>query len=191
MRPVTLKRFPSPAVIESDVNGNVLTFHNQQQRLNHLSLMSIESELSRKQNFWQAVAWICLQKNTKSAITVRELFHIPEFMINQTFSFSLCISTLFIWYCRVCYFVWWTRVLWGHRATLVFIEMMGAFEQLYLRTPKSLIRHWGNQHLCMQRQHSSLATSTLGNTPNLNIGFLHQKENPTLVHQTGTTIMWK
>jgi len=34
-----------------DVNVNVLTFHNQQQRLNHLSLMSIESELSRKQNF--------------------------------------------------------------------------------------------------------------------------------------------
>jgi len=33
----------------------------------------------------------------------------------------------------------------------------------------------------MQRQHSSQATSTLGNTPNLNIGFLHQKENPTLV----------
>jgi len=31
----------------------------------------------------------------------------------------------------------------------------------------------------MQRQHSSQATSTLGNTPNLNIGFLHQKENPT------------
>jgi len=33
----------------------------------------------------------------------------------------------------------------------------------------------------MQRQHSSQATSTLGNTPNLNIGFLHQKENPTPV----------
>jgi len=33
----------------------------------------------------------------------------------------------------------------------------------------------------MQRQHSSQATSTLGNTPNLNIGFLHQKENPTTV----------
>jgi len=32
----------------------------------------------------------------------------------------------------------------------------------------------------MQRQHSSQATSTLGNTPNLNIGFLHQKENPTI-----------
>ena len=35
--------------------------------------------------------------------------------------------------------------------------------------------------------HSSQATSTLGNTPNLNIGLLHQKETPTLVHQTGTT----
>jgi len=35
----------------------------------------------------------------------------------------------------------------------------------------------------MQRQHSSQATSTLGNTPNLNIGFLHQKENPTPVKQ--------
>jgi len=29
----------------------VLTFHNHQQRLDHLSLMSIESELLRKQNF--------------------------------------------------------------------------------------------------------------------------------------------
>jgi len=29
---------------------------------------------------------------------------------------------------------------------------------------------WGNQHLCMQRQDSSQATSTLGNAPNLNIG---------------------
>ena len=34
---------------------------------------------------------------------------------------------------------------------------------------------WGNQHLCMQRQHSSQAFSTLGNTPNLYIGFLHRK----------------
>jgi len=33
--------------------------------------------------------------------------------------------------------------------------------------------------------HSSQATSTLGNTPNLNIGFLHQKENPTLVPRPG------
>jgi len=31
----------------------------------------------------------------------------------------------------------------------------------------------------MQRQDYSQATSTLGNTPNLNIGFLHQKETPT------------
>jgi len=30
----------------------------------------------------------------------------------------------------------------------------------------------------MQRQDYSQATSTLGNTPNLNIGFLHQKETP-------------
>jgi len=37
----------------------------------------------------------------------------------------------------------------------------------------------GNQHLCMQRQHSSLATSTLGNTPNLNIGS-YTKENTIL-----------
>jgi len=29
----------------------VLTFHNHQQRLNHLSLMNIESELLWKQNF--------------------------------------------------------------------------------------------------------------------------------------------
>ena len=49
---------------------------------------------------------------------------------------------------------------------------------------------WGNQHLCMQRQHYSQATSTLGNTPNINIGFLrretqqrvpNQRETPTLV----------
>jgi len=31
--------------------------------------------------------------------------------------------------------------------------------------------------LCMQRQHSSQATSTLGNTPNLNIGS-YTKGNP-------------
>jgi len=36
---------------------------------------------------------------------------------------------------------------------------------------------WGNQHLCMQRQHSSQATFTLGNTPNLNIGS-YTKRNP-------------
>jgi len=30
----------------------MLTFHNHQQRLNHLPLMSIGSELLRKQNFW-------------------------------------------------------------------------------------------------------------------------------------------
>jgi len=55
---------------------------------------------------------------------------------------SHCISTLFIWCCRVCYFAWWTRILWGHRATLVFIEMMGALEQLCLMAPKSLIWNW-------------------------------------------------
>jgi len=32
MRPVTTNRFPTPVVIESDANVNVLTFHNQQQR---------------------------------------------------------------------------------------------------------------------------------------------------------------
>jgi len=55
----------------------------------------------------------------------------------QTFSFPHCISTLFIWCCRV--FAWWTRVLWEHHETLVFIEKMGAIEQLWLRAPKSLI----------------------------------------------------
>jgi len=30
---------------------SMLVFHNHQQRLNHLLLMSIESELLRKQNF--------------------------------------------------------------------------------------------------------------------------------------------
>ena len=119
----------SVAVIESEM----LTFHNHQQRLNYLSLMSIESELLRKQNFWQAGTWICLQKSMKSTIIVwvfnmvgkTELFRIPEFMIGQTFSLSRCISTLFIWCCRVCYFVSWTRVFWGHHVILVFIEKMG------------------------------------------------------------------
>jgi len=32
----------------------MLTFHNHQQRLNHLSLMSIQSELLLKQNFGRA-----------------------------------------------------------------------------------------------------------------------------------------
>ena len=41
----------------------------------------------------------------------------------------------------------------------------------------------------MQRQDYSQATSTLGNTPSLNIGFIHQKEAPTLVHQTRITIL--
>ena len=61
-------------------------FHNHQQRLNHLSLISIESELLLKQNFRQADTWICLQKSTKSTIIVwvssmvgkTELFRIPE-----------------------------------------------------------------------------------------------------------------
>jgi len=65
----------------------MLTFHKQQQRLNHLPLISIESELSRKQNFWQADIWICLQKSMKGTIMIWvsnmvgknwEVFHIPE-----------------------------------------------------------------------------------------------------------------
>jgi len=62
-------------------------------------------------------------------------------MLGQTFWFSHCISTLFIWCCRVCYFAWWTRVLWGHHATLVYIGKMGALRRLCLRAPKSLIWH--------------------------------------------------
>jgi len=69
-------------------------------------------------------------------------FRIPEFMLGQTFPFPHCISTLFIWCCRVCYFACWTRVLWGHHAILVYIEKMGALEKLCLRAPKSLIWHW-------------------------------------------------
>jgi len=61
-------------------------------------------------------------------------------MIRKTFSFY-CISTLFIWCCRVCYFAWWTRVLWGHHATLVYIEKMGAIEKVCLRGPRSPIWH--------------------------------------------------
>jgi len=52
------------AVIESDANVNV---SQPSTTLNHLPLMSIESELLRK------------------------LFRIPEFMIGQTFLFSHCI----------------------------------------------------------------------------------------------------
>jgi len=62
-------------------------------------------------------------------------------MIGQTFSFSYYISTLFIWCCRVFYFAWWTRVSWGHHATLVYIEKLGALEKLCLRALTSLIWH--------------------------------------------------
>ena len=42
---------------------------------------------------------------------------------------------------------------------------------------------WGNQHLCMQRQHSTQATSTLGNTPNLNIGSYNRNPPHWFLHQ--------
>jgi len=58
-------------------------------------------------------------------------------MIGQTFSYYT--STLFIWCCRVCYFAWWTRVSWGHHATLVYNEKMEVLERLCLRALKSLI----------------------------------------------------
>jgi len=64
-------------------------------------------------------------------------------MIGQTFLFLHCISTLFIWYCRVCYFAWWTRVWWRHHATLVFIEKMAFFSKnCSSGPPKVLIWHW-------------------------------------------------
>jgi len=63
-------------------------------------------------------------------------------MIGHTFSFSHYITTLFISCCTVCYFTWWTRVSWGHHATLVYIEKMRTFERLCLRALKSLIWHW-------------------------------------------------
>jgi len=47
-------------------------------------------------------------------------FRILEFVIVQTISF--CISTLLIWCCRLCYFSWWIRALWGDHATLVLLE---------------------------------------------------------------------
>jgi len=74
-------------------------------------------------------------------------------MIGQTFLFSHCISTLFIWCCRVCHFAWWRRVLLGNHATLVFIEKMGDLEKLCLRAPKSLIWH------CQHRIKSALLRS--------------------------------
>ena len=101
----------------------MLTFHNHQQRFNRFSLTSIESELLRKQNFWQTDTWICSQKRTQSIIIVcvsnmvrklRTSSHSWVYDMGQTFSFSHCIFTLFIWCCRVCYFAWRTRVLWGH-----------------------------------------------------------------------------
>jgi len=47
------------------------------------------------------------------------------FMIRETFSFSYCISTIFMWCCRVCYFAWWTRVLWGHNETCFLLKRWG------------------------------------------------------------------
>ena len=46
---------------------------------------------------------------------------------------------------------------------------------------------WGNQHLCMQWQDSSQATVYAGQHPKPQHRFPNQG-NPTLVHQTGTTI---
>jgi len=51
-----------------------------------------------------------------------EHFRVPEVMTGQTFSFLHCISTLFIWCCRVCYFAWSTRVLWGHHARFFLLK---------------------------------------------------------------------
>ena len=82
-------------------------------------------------------------------------FPIPEFMIGQTFSFPHYISTDFIWCYRVCYIAWWTRVLWGHHATLVYIKKMGVLEKLCLRASESRIwqcvhppsaHHWCSPH---------------------------------------------
>jgi len=69
-------------------------------------------------------------------------FRTPEFMTGKTFSFSHCISTLFIWCCRVCYFAWWTRLLRENHPTLFFIEKMGSLKPLCLRARKSHIWHW-------------------------------------------------
>ena len=52
----------SVAAIESDAN---VKFHKHQQRLNHFSLMSIESELLRKQNFDKLMHEIACKKARK------------------------------------------------------------------------------------------------------------------------------
>ena len=59
----------------------------------------------------------------------------PEFMIGRTFSFSHCISTLFIWCCR--FFGWWTRVLWGRGGTR--LASTRSKKQVW----RSHVRNWG------------------------------------------------
>ena len=128
---------------------NELRSSMPQQRLNHLSLMSIESELLRKQNFYELIHEFAWKKHATYYYSLSvlhggknwERFRNPELMTAKTFSFLHCISTLFIWCCRVCYFAWRT-LLWGHHATLFFIKKVGALEKLCLRVPKSPIWHW-------------------------------------------------
>jgi len=45
--------------------------------------MSIASELSRKQNYWQADTWICLQKSTKSTTIADKLDLLAIFIISR------------------------------------------------------------------------------------------------------------
>jgi len=62
-----------------------------------------------------------------------------------------------------------TPLLWGHHATLVFIEKMGAPEQLCLKVPKSLIWHCGSYMVNLFKQkvvsqkNDIFATETLHN----------------------------
>ena len=124
---------------------NELRSSVSQRRLNHLSLMSIESELLRKQNCCNLVQEIACKKTCEViwSFSVEhgekywELFRIPEIMIVQASSFSHCLSTLFIWSVRVCYFAWWIRVLWGHHASLVLIEKMGHSKNCLSASPKN------------------------------------------------------
>jgi len=123
-----------------------IVFTTQRKRAGHTT--SWERTITETK-LWQADTWIWLQKSTQSTTSLSdshgeknwERFPILEFVIGQTFSFPHYISALFIWCWRVCYFVWWTRVLCGHHATLVCIEKMGALEKLCLRAPTSLIWH--------------------------------------------------
>jgi len=72
-----------------------------QQCLNHLSLMSIESQLLRKQNFDKLIHKFACKRARQVLLysecltwSENERFRTPELVIGQKFSFSLCMCYL-------------------------------------------------------------------------------------------------